>query len=271
MRGAVKVIISFSLCVVGFGCARPPGPIVSTERSHVLILSGCNGTTQQVERFRTMIDEEAEGVSSQVWDWAQIRPATLLINQWDYPRNMHRVDRLVHELKDWREKNPDTHLYLVGFSGGAAFALWAVERLPEDFGVERIVLMGGSVAPDYDLTKVLQRTHQGVFNYYSFADKVFLRDGTIIHGTMERKFCESAGYSGFVAPENPQLASKLEQFKWDPSMKELGNHGRHWGPFAEPFLRTYFLPLFDQSAQLTWESVHVRAGEDVPQESVATP
>lgn len=268
MGGAVKVISGITLSLVGFGCATtPPGPIISTERSHVLILSGCNGTTKKVERFRTMIDEEVDGVSCQIWDWSKIRPANLLVNQYDYARNMHRVDCLVRELNAWRERHPDTRLHLVGFSGGAAIALWAVERLPEDFGVERVVLIGGSVAPDYDLSAVLKRTSLGVFNYHSLADRNFLREGTLRHGTMERKYTVSAGYSGFVLPEDPDLAAKLDQFAWNRSMKQLGNHGGHWGPFAEPFLRAYFLPLFEESALPAWESVHARATSEPVRET----
>lgn len=249
MYGAVKVIAIMGLFMVA-GCASP-GPIVSSERAHVLILPGCNGSTKKVDRLRDMIDSEVDETSAQIWDWTDILPATLHINQWDIWRNRYRVKLLVRELNKWREQNPDTKLYVLGFSGGAAIALWAAEGVDENFGLERIVLIGGSVAPDYDLTPTLERTNIGVFNYFSLADTVFLREGTIWNGTMERKFTISAGYSGFEVPADERLAAKLEQFEWTPSMKALGNNGGHWGPFSEPFIRKYLLDLFAEPASLT--------------------
>lgn len=234
--------------MLGFaaGCGRPYA-IESNRATHVIILPGIGGNDPFIDRLRRMIGVELPDVSAQVWDWTQLewRPSVLnLANLEDYDRNLRRAAVLQQRMVEWRHEHPRDRLYLIGYSGGTGIALFATERLPADFNVEALILIASGVSPDYDLTPALRHTRRGIFNYYSREDRAVLSDLTRKHGTMDRRFSDSAGLVGFKTPTDPKMAARLRQLAWEPSMERSSdNAGGHVGGLESQFALTYFLPL----------------------------
>lgn len=234
------------------GCASPR--ISDTARaSHVVVLPGIAGADVFNRRMAQLIDQEVPNVSAELWDWTAVEPPeglSSLPNLTDYERNQRRAEVLAAQLVAWHKRHPRVRLSLVGMSGGVGMALFAVEKLPEELSLDRLVFISGATAPDYDLRPALRRCRGGIWNYYSHLDVAILDRGTRAAGTMDRQFVTAAGCLGFNVPDDPAFAARLHQLAWTPRMLALGNDGSHLGGLAMPFLRKYVLPLFAGSDAL---------------------
>jgi len=227
------------------GCA--PQSIESTQSRHVILCPGIAGADLFCQRLTWMLDSEVSGLSAQLWDWTAVKPTgdlTTLSNLQDYTRNRYRAAELARQIVDWQREHPKSRLSLIGMSGGAGICFFAVERLPPDVTLDRIVLISGAVSPGYDLAPIIKKTRVGLFNYYSEADIAILRDGTTKAGTMDRKNVPAAGFCGFDPQADPAVAAKVWQLQWRPEFRDLGNDGGHIGGLAVPFDRKFILPLF---------------------------
>jgi len=230
-------------------CIVPPKPIESTRQRHVLILPGIGGSPvglSETRALRSQIEREMPEASAQVWDWTALEPRvsiTKIDNLTDYARNRRRASVLARDINDWTRQNPGSPLYLMAQSGGAGIVLFACEELAPDAMLEGIILVSGGVSPTYDLTRALDHTRLGVFNYYSRKDVRVLRDVTSRHGTMDRVKGPAVGYAGFNS--HPP---KLFQLAWDPTMCSLGNRGGHSSGLRPAFVRRYFFPLLKGDA-----------------------
>jgi len=246
VRNFVGVFVC-GLALFGAGCAAPKaiGPALA---GHAIILPGIGGNNPAVARLAKMINNEVEDLSAEVWDWTRIEPTTILGDLVDAKRNRRRAKVLAGQLLAWRRNHPNARLYVTAHSGGAGIVLLACETLPADFKIERIVFLAAALSPQIDLSRAIQRSRRGVFNYYSSKDSWVLGLGTRLFGTTDRAHSKSAGLVGFDLPDDPRLAAKLEQLAWEPSMRKSGNRGGHMGAFAPLFIRTHLLPLFELGA-----------------------
>ena len=226
------------------GCAAPPGAIGGTRNHHVLILPGIGGSSPGLRALSREITATGAAVDmdAAVWDWTRVEsPVSLfgLPNITNHPRNVRRAERLAAEIVTWQQQHPDRRLTLMGHSGGGGMALMAVERLPPGASVnlERVVLLSPAVSPCRDLSPVLRRTRNGIFNYHSRADRFILHLSTRIFGTMERERTAAAGCVGFA-----RCDPRVEELCWTRSMIRHGNRGGHFGAFRIPFARRFILP-----------------------------
>ncbi len=227
------------------GCAQPKA-ITSTDHYHVILCPGIAGHDLLCHRLTRQIDNLPD-VSAQLWDWTVVEytgDPTGLRNLTDFPRNQRRAALLARQIMYWRAAHPTDHLSLVGVSGGAGIVLFAAADLPNDFTLDRIVLISGAVSPTFDLASAASRTQRGIFNYYSKGDSLVLNDGTSRHGTTDRKFVPSCGYCGFAKPANPDVTANLYQLEWKPEYRSLGNDAGHLGGLNTVFAQRFILPLF---------------------------
>ena len=118
--------------------------------------------------------------------------------------------------------------------------MFAFEKLPADFLVERVVLISPALSPDADLTPILIRSRRSVFCYRSPMDFVILGAGTKVFGTTDRKNVAAAGMVGFASD-----TKGIEELVWRPEMILQGNLGGHLGAFSAGFIRKFLLPLFE--------------------------
>jgi len=246
------------------GCTTCPRGIESTRERHVVVLPGIFGTRMDnggTRRFCRQIERELPEVSAQVWDWTLIERTVSVAgvdNLTDYARNRRRAACLAEHIQAWRERHPDTPLYLVGQSGGAGIALFACEALPVEAKVEAVVLVSAGISPTYDVSGALQRTRRGIYNYYSGEDDKLLDEFTTNLGTIDRVYGPAAGYVGFKTDD-----PRVFQLAWQPAMRELGNAGGHPEGLQRRFAREYLLPLFRADRARVppeWRSGAIRKG-----------
>ncbi len=248
--------LSIALVIALTGCAQPKA-ITSTDHYHVVLCPGIAGHDPLCHRLTRQIDD-LPNASAQLWDWTVVEwtgDPTGLRNLTDYDRNQRRAALLANQITTWRSTHPADHLSLLGVSGGAGIVLFAAARLPDDFSLDRIVLISGALSPDFDLAPASRRANRGIFNYYSKGDSLVLNDGTRIHGTTDRKHVASCGYCGFNKPTSPAVAGNLYQLEWHEEFESLGNDAGHLGGLAAPFDEKLILPLFTSSPPPSdWQS-----------------
>ena len=152
-------------------------------------------------------------------------------------------------MRAFREKSPDSAVYLVGKSGGTGVIVRALESLAETgTQVDGAVLIAPALSPRYNLGRALEAVHGEMVVFWSPFDFFILGAGTGIFGTIDRVQGVSAGLVGFKVPNNANdLAKsqyqKLRQVRWRPGMATTGYLGGHVGPDSPAFLRKYVVPL----------------------------
>lgn len=79
------------------------------------------------------------------------------------------TSRLEHGLiiTDYQHEFPFQPVHLIGHSGGAGIALFALDQLPAGHSVTSVTLMAAAVSRKFDVTRLLQRTRFGIWNFFS--------------------------------------------------------------------------------------------------------
>lgn len=128
---------------------------------------------------------------------------------------------------------------IIGFSAGAAPALWATAMLPEGARLRRLLLVQAAVSPTFDLHPALTRCERLV-HLFSPRDRLILGFGTRLCGGMDRVRCDAAGKVGFRAPIE---GGGFTQIAWTPAMRAIGHGGGHLGGLKRRFAREFLAHL----------------------------
>jgi pimeloyl-ACP methyl ester carboxylesterase len=203
------------------------------EHGYVAIFGGPFGDTHSYLELADGLREGGVRGGIEIVDWGEAPEI--------WPADLHaagvggaRVAETVTKITEYREEYPGNPVWLVGHSGGGGYALLVLEALPKGTMVEGVLLLAPAVSPDCNLAPLLRRTREGIWNYYSEADRTHPR---------------SAGHQGFREPEGlteadrDLYASQLQQIPFGDEMRMAGNDGRHWGWLQGRFARGYLAPI----------------------------
>jgi pimeloyl-ACP methyl ester carboxylesterase len=184
-----------------------------------------------------------------VFNWGMPFPGGYLANLTWVDRNRRRAADLAREIVAYQDAYPGRPVHLVAQSGGAGIAVFVAEALPEGRTVDGIVLLGGALSPEYNLSKALRRTRKGILNSYSEKDSFILGWGTTFFGTTDRRFGKACGCVGFRKPEGLNkeedrlYEEKLTQLAWCVEMADSCHHfGGHLSSGCETFLERRIAP-----------------------------
>lgn len=174
-----------------------------------------------------------------------------LVDQIDRAHHEAEGRRLAGRVLVLRDAYPDRPIYLLSHSAGAGVVLAAASCLPPH-SVERIVLLAPTVSAHADLRPALRAASQGVDVFSSARDCMSFLVGVTLIGSDGRLIHRVAGRVGFLLPEKgsaeeSKLYARLGQHCWDPSWKETGHDGRHFGIYQQGFLHAVVLPLLTVS------------------------
>ncbi len=165
------------------------------------------------------------------------------------PYKRSRAGQLAREIRSYQDEHPGRPVHLVGLSAGTAVAVFALEQLPEDHPVDRVVLLGSSLSSHYDVTTAMRRVRDRLYVYTSDKDAVL---GTLVPlaGTADREFCGacSAGLKGLHLPPRADAETrghyaKIENIAWKPEFTSAGNFGGHTDAVNPRFVRDYVAPM----------------------------
>ena len=188
----------------------------------------------------------------ELYDWTA-GSLLLFYNLCAVERNRREAQAIAGKIMAYQDRYPGRPVNLVGYSGGAAMAVFVLEALPPDRKVSSVVLLGASMSPDYDLSTALGRTERGIHNFYSPLDVPILMLMTGALGTSDGCHTFSAGAVGFQTPlkqegntGDPPAASLVQQH-YTLDMLWQGHPGGHFGWSNPAFIAQWVAPLIAPS------------------------
>lgn len=218
------------------------------DRGYTIILPGIEGTSWfNISVARGLVDAGHDR-AIEINDWTTGYWPMFVYHLMALERNREQAREIAERIIAYQDRYPGRPVTLVGHSGGAAMAILVLESLPVDRQITQAVLLAGALSPDYDLSMALARTENGITNYYSGGDALYLIAGTLALGTIDRQHAVSAGAIGFRTPDTltaEQRAlydSKLRQEPYRFEMFSSWNFGGHFGPVNRRFVSKWVAP-----------------------------
>jgi hypothetical protein len=217
----------------------------------VFVANGAGDFQMTSKALHDVLAKDGYPIEVITFNWSHGK-RRVLADQTDYRHARCAGMQLAVAVKEYHEAHPDRPIYLVGHSAGAVIVLSALEHVPPDI-VERGVLMAQSVSAHYDLRPALRSVKEGIHVFYSERDNFYLGFVMRFLWTSERLDTMAAGRVGFcptVDPEDADQFKKLIQHPWQPSDRQLGNNGGHFGTYQPDFLRVSIFPLLNPNGCL---------------------
>ncbi|HWL94118.1 MAG TPA: hypothetical protein VNT79_11345, partial [Phycisphaerae bacterium] len=166
-------------------------------RGTLVMIPGITGDAEGLMPVRDGLCDAGCGMNIEIVAWESSRHP--IRNLTDLKANTARARRIADRLTRLYREHPGKPLVLLGNSGGGGLAVLAMEMLPKDVIIDRLILTAAAVSNDYDLAKA--SAHCGsIVNIFSRSD-VIVGLGTSLFGTIDRKKMRSAGYCGFLASD----------------------------------------------------------------------
>lgn len=229
-----------ALAAAILGCGVPPEPTVlhvdrlkitepDAEQGLLWMFPGMVGPQWEMgPAFRGLRDA---GLIRQVeffqWDQPGIQ---IFDHLTEYERNRELAAEVAARIVTYRDAYPTQPIDLIGYSAGAALAVWVAEALPADVRLNNVVLAQPGLSPTYDLTAALENIDGKLIVFYSPTDWVLAAGFTRVFGTLDRRFVVSAGKDGFIldaAVPDPELRAKVQQVGWNEEWAAVGHPGNH--------------------------------------------
>ena len=237
------------LAVAAAGCPPAGETYVTRERLRaglVVSLDGVGGYNWGPRWLRSGLDSAGVGAAIVIYDWSK-GPGSLFVGDLvDETRNRDTAENLARLLDAYVAAMPDRPVAVVGHSGGAAVAVWALEALPEGCCIDRVLLLAPALTPTYDLSAALRHVRTRMYVMYSKADVGLMGAGTAIFGTMDGRHSVSAGLVGFTLPPDPDDRTqylKVRQVPWTVDLVKSGHLGGHMGWTTSRFARDFIAPI----------------------------
>ncbi|MFQ5501039.1 MAG: hypothetical protein ACE5EQ_01935 [Phycisphaerae bacterium] len=183
--------------------------------------------------------------SVEVFTWQSWTHAGDQIN---LTRNREKAAELADRIHRYRRDHPIQPINLVALSAGTGIAVFALEYLPEDIGINQVCFLSCSLSSRYDLTRALKRINGNLYVLYSPHDRVL---NTLVWytGTIDRSTASDgiAGLEGFYIP-SPTRMDTLAQYQKVRNIPHrleftlVAYDGGHTDATSRSFVRRYLAP-----------------------------
>jgi hypothetical protein len=232
---AAKLMVLALAAMAGSSCAA--------SNDYLLHLPGIAGDKQIDRAVNRGIKEGGFDGIEVIYDWTENDPGMDALVAW--PRNQREAKIISQKIVQQRTAAPKAKFYVLGHSGGAGLAIWALEDLPDNVTVDSVVLMSPAVSPNYDLTRALKHVTGHVYVFSSLTDVIVLGVGTKLFGTIDGVKTDAAGRVGFSQPPtaDAQQYKKLVALPYDTNWFKYGDAGDHIGGMRESFGKNILAPL----------------------------
>ncbi len=160
--------------------------------------------------------------------------------------------RLARTIKRYADRFPGRPINLVGLSAGTGVALFACERLDDDYQVDNVLLLSGSISCNYDIDPALRGIKGQIINYYSPQDAI-LAGPMKIFGTIDGKL--GVDGAGAVGLKPPRHKDRVVNIRWRREWARYGYYGGHTDVtnpnFVEAKLASHIIESGSASAMST--------------------
>lgn len=229
---------------------------VQKSNGMVYILPGIQGVDDHYKNIRMGLVGSGINCAIMIHPWGNNVPGiNLLINQTDVRGDREWGRKIAQDIVKYQGKYPGRPVYIIGQSGGSGVAVFCAEALSEISParpIEGIVLLDGSLSADYNLTRAMSMTRQGIVNFYNPKDVVLLKFGTAVMGNVDGGGGDSAGRVGF-----DRRYEKLFQIE---ILKDMVDDfaDPHFVDCSKAFTSQYIAPwIIDR----TWPPMHIRTSQ----------
>ena len=236
----LSILLTLAIFLIG-GLSVALGQQQVNDRTFVLLVEGAGTSTTLSDNMSSVYAEmkylgcRRPILCSVVW--------TAGNNLEDYlSRSVHLEGAaiLLRDIHYIRQRSPASRIVLISYSAGASVLLAAAEQLPPAT-VDRIILLGPTVASNRDLRPALRASKMGVNVFYVPGDPFLQWVQDMWGAPYGRPGSTVASMTGFQIPNSRQapdpIYSKLRQYP----MPGLPWH--HFGTAKPDFLRTYVVPM----------------------------
>jgi pimeloyl-ACP methyl ester carboxylesterase len=254
--------VAAALAICGFvcltaGCCTIGNPRLDTralvsperlDRGYTLLLPGITGCTSTDHELIVGFARADVPSAIEMYDWTE-GPWLLLSNLRGLARNRRQARKIAGKIVAYQDRYPGRPVHVIGYSGGAGMAVLALEALPPGRRVTSAILLGATLAPDYDLRLAMGHTERGIRSFYSPLDVPILMGAIALVGTTEGRHTVGAGAWGFTVPkklrgeEREQYQGRLAQQRYTLEMLACGNFGGHYGWIRPRFVQQWLVPL----------------------------
>jgi pimeloyl-ACP methyl ester carboxylesterase len=223
-------------------CGPTPSVVQARVRGRLLILPGVGNTQFHLAGFVASAQRQLPQFDVAVRTWGV--PFLTIHNLRAQERNEATAAGIAAEIAAWRRAHPHEPFYLVGYSGGGGMATLIASALPDDVGIDRLILVAPAISPDYPLAAhVLPHVREFVVNYSSHRD-LQVGWGTRTFGTIDRKSTDSAGAVGFELQDE-----RLLELRWTVADEPFGHAGNHLAYLNPRWQAAKLLPALDPAVQ----------------------
>lgn len=241
--GALLALLLTAGCQADQPSAAAPSadqPVAAHQAEpYVLHLPGIAGLLPVDESLMRGLRDGGVTGTIVCYDWtAEDRGLRALSDSVRHARQAEVVAQILAEI---RRNEPDRPVYLIGHSGGAGIAVWALERLPADVMIRGLILLAPALSPTYDLRPALSHVDGQAYALVSEHDPVLA--ATRWFGTIDRVNVEAAGRVGFVPPEGVETYDNLVQVPYRREWIKYGHIGDHIGMMTSRFAAAILAPL----------------------------
>lgn len=219
------------------------------ERGLVLVLPGIDGESFLNHDIARGLADGGVMAAIEIFDWTTGIFPLFVYHLCSWRRNLAWAARLAERIVAYQNAHPGRPVHLVGHSAGGAMAILAIERLPPGHTVTSAVLLVAAISHRYDLTRALEKTDHGIWNYHSRLDVFFLGLFTLVLGTVDRVHEVATGNVGFEPPKQlksdgrAMYGTRLHDFPFRPAMMASFNFGEHLSAANRVFVAEWIAPL----------------------------
>lgn len=209
------------------------------EQGYTIVLPGVLGATPYNAKLIRLLKNGTTAV--EYFDWTDGVPLFLRRGLRKNRFNEANARELKRRILEYKQNYPGRPVYVIALCAGAGPACEAISQLPVDQPVERAILLGPALAPNYDLQPALSRTCCGIDSFHSPLDVPVLMALTTVVGTVDGQHMPAAGAVGFL--NSASNGPDLRQHMYNPKMLMQGHLGGHFGWTATKFVDHNVLPL----------------------------
>ena len=241
-----------------YGLPEVTGPL---DREVVFVVCGVGRTHHMAAALRRALRRAGTtDVGTVLYKWQFGLPGEIWTDLMWLRRNRVMGARLARRITAFHRAHRGARIHVLGHSGGAGVAVFALESLRGRPLVETLVLSAPALKPSYNLAPAL-RTVRRAYGFVSPRDRFLLGIGTRIFGTTDRAFTTAAGCQGFRVPpkltsEDEMLYSRFREIRWSPSFKKDGHHGGHTGWCDTAWLAKHVLLILRGDPALPASVIH---------------
>ncbi|HWL93134.1 MAG TPA: hypothetical protein VNT79_06340 [Phycisphaerae bacterium] len=241
VRGLFRVwpfIIPLALGCEAIDVWRPPAPTDDQYNKGLIVFyPGSANLHMEGIGFFTAFQEAGLELAMEERQWSAylehfITPAEII-----QPKITANARAEADRLAAYIRTHPGCPVTLISYSGGAVFIIQVAGLMPDDAHVDRVIIMSGGISKTTDLTAALEKTTQGIINYWS-PKEIGPTYVSSLLGLADNTHLPPASTFGF-----DQVHPNLIQVSWSPDMSEFGNNGEHLDYIVNiPWLKQYVVP-----------------------------